>query len=408
MSSAWSADRKVRIGAAALALTLSLALHGAGLLWFKALGTLPSLDLELTKPDEVAFGVTEAPQPEPPPAAPSRASAATPQPANADPKAGDAPAPPKKPPPRPPPPAPAVAAESGAVGHFAPEGAQLALRMDLERIQASPLADDVTGLLQDIPDVRALLDGSGVDPVRDLTRLFLASPDLRREHVVMAGRYRGDESVPRAAVESLARASGHAAEWRKVKGIRVAPWWNRDETQRVVALIAPALFAITREQDLSRVIAVARALRAQKNQDSDGAGEGEGLVHMADRELMNVTVENARKFVRGARAERAPLRLELAALRGERDIEVTLHATYPDTEQASAAKEFVNTLRDRYAAHPLIALMGMDGMLRGVTLATHDAALEGHAEVPITQARLLLHFVRDALRGTQPATARDP
>lgn len=402
MSSAWSADRKVRGGAAAVALALSLLVHGAGLIWFKALGTLPSLDLEFVKPNEVAFGVTEAPQPEPPATAPVQppASAAKPQP-----QASAAPAPtPKKPSPRPPPPAPAVAAESGAVGHFAPEGAQLALRMDLERIQESPLADDVTGVLQDIPDVRALLDGSGVDPVHDLTRLFLASPDLRREHVVMAGRYRGDESVPRAAVESLARASGHPAEWRKVKGVRVAPWLNRDETPRVVALIGPALFAITREQDLTRVIAVARALRDQKNAD----GDGDGLVHMAERELMNVAVENARAFVRGARAERAPLRLELAALRGERDIEVTLHASYPDADQARAAKDWVSTLRDRYAAHPLVALMGMDGMLRGAKLETHAAALEGHAEVPITQARLLLHFVRDALRGSQPGTAGVP
>lgn len=404
MSSAWSAERKLRIGAAAVALVLSLLVHGAGLVWFKALGTLPSLELEFVKPNEVAFGVTEAPQPEPAVAAPAPPPASETKPQAAQAQANAAPAP-KKPTPRPPPPAPAVAAESGAVGHFAPEGAQLALRMDLERIQESPLADDVAGLLQDIPDVRALLDGSGVDPVHDLTRLFLASPDLRREHVVMAGRYRGDESVPRAAVDSLARASGRSAGWRKIKGIRVAPWLNRDETPRVVALIGPALFAITREQDLARVIAVARALRDQKNSnDSDG----EGLVHMAERELMNVTVENARAFVRGARAERAPLRLELAALRGEHDIEVTLHASYPDADQARAAKDWLGTLRDRYARHPLVALMGMDGMLRGVKLETRAAALEGHATVPITQARLLLHFVRDALRSSQSGTAVVP
>src|ERR1700759_464928 len=251
MSSAWSADRKVRWGAAAVALGLSLLAHGAGLIWIRALGTLPSLELEFVKPNEVAFGVTEAPQPEPPAAEPAQPLASDAKPQPAQPEASAAPLP-KKPTPRPPPPAPSVAAESGAVGHFAPEGAQLALRMDLERVHESPLADDVTGLLQDIPDVRALLDGSGVDPVHDLTRLFLASPDLRREHVVMAGRYRGDESVPRAAVESLARASGHPAEWRKVKGIRVAPWLNRDDTPRVVALIGPRLFAITREQELPR------------------------------------------------------------------------------------------------------------------------------------------------------------
>ena len=186
----------------------------------------------------------------------------------------------------------------------------------------------------------------------------------------------------------------------------MAPWLNRDETPRVVALIGPTLFAITREQDLARVIAVARALRDQKS--ASPGTDGEGLVHMAEHELMNVTVENARAFVRGARAERAPLRLELSALRGERVIEVGLHARYPNADQARAAKDWMSTLRDRYASHPLIGLMGMDGMLRGVKLETHDAELEGHAEVPITQARLLLHFVRDALRGSQPGTAVAP
>jgi hypothetical protein len=263
------------------------------------------------------------------------------------------------------------------------------------------LADDAAALLAAIPDVRALLDGSGVDAVRDLTRLFLASPDLRREHVVMAGRYLGDDSVPKLAVERLAQQKGLTAEWRQQRGIPTARWHNADATERVVALLGPGVFAITRPDDLPRVLAVARSMRPRLAARESASDE---LVHMEERELLNAAAENARSFVRGARAQLAPERLTLSIREAGQDPQLLLllaAADYPDEAQAQSALDYWEGLRARYGSHPLVALMNLDRLLRELQLTRHETSLTAQAQLPQQQARLLMRFIRDSLRGPE-------
>lgn len=408
MDMSWSSRAKVRRTALVLASTTSLVLHGLALIWIQGLATLPAIDFELTKPDSAEFGVAEAePHAPPPPPAQPETSAPPSEPVAPQPPASAPPAPPK---PKPaPPPAPTVAAEAGAVGHFAPKGAQVALRLDVERVRATPLSDDVTGLLNALPDVRALLEGSGIEPMRDLTRLFLASPDLRREHVVMAGQYQGDDSVPRAAVAQLAQQRGQPAEWQTKRGIRIAPWLNVDPTPRVVALIGPNLFAITRDEDLARVLAVARTLNQRSRSDATPA---DALVKMAEGEWMNVSVENVRNFVR-ARGQVVPLRLEASVRGADERVHLDIEAQYADEEQGRAALQYWAQLRDRYAQHPLLSLIGMDNLLRAARLEQQTTTLKAQLLVPFSQAQLLLRWLRDSFQrsptsGPALGTARTP
>jgi hypothetical protein len=384
------------------ALGVSVALHALIFIAVHDYMRMPKLDLEFQLPSEAEFGVLEEqrapePQPEPAPAAtPPEPPAAAPAPAKHKPKPAKPAAPPE-------PQLPAALAAAGGAAKFAPKGSQLALRLDLDRIRNHPLSEEAGALLSAIPDVRALLDGSGVDPLRDLSRLFLASPDLRREHVVMAGKYTGDESVPKSAVARLAEQKGVAAAWRTQRGIATAPWHNADETQRVVALLGPGLFAITRPDDLARVLAVARAARAHTT-DTDA---GEALVQMSERELINVAVENARSFVRGARAQIAPDQLVISVREQAADaqaLELNATAHYPDADQAEAALQYWEQLRARYASHPLVALMSLDRLLRDLKLTRESGDLKAVVEVPPRQARLLLRFIRDSVRGPEPYT----
>jgi hypothetical protein len=380
----------------------SLVLHALCILLLRGVTVLPNVGLELALPNEMQFGVLDGTS-EPP------AAAVTQPPAPATPSAADAPQPKADKPARPAKP-PVHATEQaktqaepvpagGALSNFAPKGAQLALRLDLDRVRGTALSTDVAALLARLPDVRLLLEGSGVDPLRDLSRLFLASPDLRRSHVVMAGRYLGDESVPRGAVDNLARTRGTPATWRQLHGIPVAPWPNADATPRVLALVGPHLFAITREEDLARVLAVARSMAHRKHDPALSAADpGQALVSMAEHELLGVTIENARSFVRGPHAEQAPERFEVSVRQLEPEtIEVDSRAEFASGEQAEAARSFWDDVRTRYARHTLVALIGLDGVLRDTHLTLHGSQLEAHSTVPISRARLLLGFARDAL-----------
>ena len=382
----------------ALAIAISLGLHALAIVVLQGVLQLPDLDLELALPNEAEFGVTQQPEqpdpqpPEPPPPPPAPPSVATSEPGA-----------PKPNPPKPKPtlpPLPAALAAAGAVAQLAPKGTQLALRLDLERVRSTALAEDVGSLLDGLQDVRALLEGSGISPLRDLSRLFLASPDLRREHVVMAGRYVGDESIARAAVQRLADQRGLPVQWNVRHGIAVAAWHNSDTTARVLALLGPESFAITREADLARVLRVARALM-QRSKPSAAGSVAESLVAMAPDELLNVSVENARSFVRGARVQQTPERMQLSVSTSDSagHLALQLDAHFPDPEQAASALSYWNETIERYANHPMLALLGFDSLLRDAKLVQRESELSAKLLVPERQARLILRFASDALRG---------
>jgi hypothetical protein len=170
-----------------------------------------------------------------------------------------------------------------------------------------------------------------------------------------------------------------------------------------VALLGNGIFAITRPDDLPRVLAVARAAKPKPGSDAAGAA----LVQMGERELMNIAVENARSFVRGARAQLAPEQLVVSVseqAQSPEQLDVSATARYPDADQAENALEYWEKLRAQYASHPLVALMNLDRLLRDLKLSRDGAELRAALVVPQRQARLLLRFVRDSVRGPEPYT----
>src|SRR4051794_21699416 len=169
--------------------------------------TLPPIDFELKIPSHVEFempGPTPPTQPPVTPANPEPSEQAQPPASEPALAAATAPAKPRIKRPK-------AAADAGvgderpherhpdapsapgepALAAFAPAGAQIALRVNMARIRDSELAPDVRTLLEAVPDWRLILGGSGIDPLRDLERLYLASPDLKRSSVIIAGEYAG-------------------------------------------------------------------------------------------------------------------------------------------------------------------------------------------------------------------------
>lgn len=392
----------------------SLSLHLASYGLLRSIARLPDPGFELTLPDTIELGMVEGSELVVPPAT----AAAPPEPAAATPAAapaGDRPAPPKpkaaaKPKARPQPATPkddppnsSVAAREGLAA-LSPPGAQLALRVDLDRVRGSELAEDVRELLAAIPDVRLVLEGSEIDPLRDLSRLFLASPNLQRSRLVMAGQYRGDESVPRRAAENLARARGATLAWEQRGNVPVAAWHNLDRTERVLALLGPDAFAITRAEDLPRVLAIAQALakRSGRRQRSSDA-----LLAMERDQVVTFSVENAKLFARGATAH-IPERLTVAVYTPQDgQVRVRLAGEFAGEAAALAASEFWSGLTERYARSVLVSLMGLSGPLERMRLERAKTAVSAVTTLRLDEVRLILRFLRDSLGG-RPAAPRGP
>ena len=438
-------------------LLASLSLHGLVLLSMSWASSAPPVDFELALPSNVEFGVVDAVAVTPP-APPPATEPTAPAPTGADTSADDGEKPPKKPkkkkpkpepdagvdagaadagppdaatptPEKPPAPEPVAKSDAGVAGGeprpaalaaFAPEGTQIALRLHLGALRESPLAEDVRGLLEAIPDWKLIVDGSGLDPLRDLERLFLATPNLSRSSLVVAGQYVGDETLPRKAVASLAAARGVQARWVRRGGMAIAPWPNRDSTERTVALIAPEQFVITRPEDLPRVLLVAKALAARAKQ-AHGEQEpdpGAALLGLGEGETLALSIEGARLFARG-NLSGIPERLEVAVRALPEHVGFTSLSTghFDSPEQAEQAKAYWTRMRDRYASHPLVALIGMREPLVKMQLETEGPTLRVRTEVTLQQARVLLGFLRGALapppepppmRAPQPAPQPTP
>ena len=399
-------------------LACSLFLHlGAALLGAVFLRA-PELDIEFELPMDVEFGTSEAltvspvstPVTAPPASAPEGAAAAAASAAAA--AASDAgPADAGLPAPE----APdasvhkphahdaglaqaSLHVDAGALPARLPAGAQIALRVDMARIRTSPIVGDVRALLAAIPDWKALLDGSGIDPIEQVDRLLIATPNLQREKIVLAGRYLGGEQVVRDAVERLAAAKGESASWHSEGNVQVAPWANQDATARVIALVGPQHFAIARAEDLPRVLAIA-AVRSQRGKKGAAKAAAqlpaEALLSMEANEGLSLEVEGAAQFVRRARRgipER--LRLSVIELPGTR-AELRGVLTYLDAAQAADARSYWNELRDRYASNTLVALLGLSEPLQNATVEQRELEVRVDVRLTVEQMRLIMGYVRE-------------
>ena len=290
------------------------------------------------------------------------------------------------------------------MGAYAPPGAQLALRLDMARIRRSRLAPDVRDLLRAIPDWQALLEGSGIAPVDDLDRVLIASPNMQRSRLVMAGRYEGDVERVRAAVARMAQARNLDAPWRDVGGIPVAPWRNADATERNIALVGPQQFAITRPEDLPRVLAVAHArAEEQRRAGTTPVSDAEALLSMAEGEVLSFEIEGARAFVRGA-ARGIPTRMHV----GVRElptgrVAVDADGSFADDTEAQDARDYWDHIREGYARNPFVSLMGLSTPLRNGTIEVTGRRLRFRTEASPQQVRVVLGYLRSAL-----AARRDP
>lgn len=405
----------------ALGALASLLGHGAFLLYVGMRLTTPDVGLTFELPEDAQFGLTEAVEveaaegpdtPEPPSESSGASAAGTAMKDDAqessddDADEGDGEEEPSKTDSHGP------DAEDDPNHGFGtralPPGAQLALRMNMTRIRSSPLASDIKELLANVPDWQAVLGGSGLEPVDDLARLLIASPNLHRSTVVIAGRHEGDADLARDIVARMANAHGQSAEWSRDEGVPVAPWPDRDATERRIALIGTQHFTISRPQDLPRVLAIAQARQAEQADGGTTAAPdpeawAEALLSLEDDEALTLEVEGARHFVRGPMQDRFPIRMRVAIQELPTGrVQISAEGTYGGPDDAGEALAYAERVREAYASNVLLRVAGVTRVLREAELEHDGATLTGRMELTLEQIRLLLGYVEGVLARGQP------
>ncbi|MCA9578446.1 MAG: hypothetical protein R3B40_20745 [Polyangiales bacterium] len=434
-----------------LALGLSLAFHAAIALTVSSMATAPQLEFEFGMPDEVEFGMTEAMDTvlvdatpvEPPPPAPVPEPAASGE-GDAEGTAANPPQPDAGVPedsreghgeqdagvPDTGPiddrqdvdlldgGVPDMVADAGASEDASvdagpvraripvanatirgpariPAGAQLALRLDMARLRQSVVAEDVRALIAAVPDWQELLGGSGIDPLTDLERVLIATPNRYRSRIMVAGRHVHDEAFTRAAVDRMAAARGTTATWSTREGVPVAPWANEGETPREVALLSPQHFTISRPEDLAVVLAMTQA-RAARAADEEGLEEASGpdvLLSMGPNEGLSLEVEGVHAFLMGGDPNVIPVRARLAVREvGPRMVGIDGLAVYPSEQAALDGIAYWTAQRDAALRN------AMARIILGDRIAVLESfTFEAHGERVIIRGRASAADVRFGL-----------
>ncbi|MBK8409808.1 MAG: hypothetical protein IPL19_17735 [Sandaracinaceae bacterium] len=231
-----------------------------------------------------------------------------------------------------------------------PAGAQLALRLDMGRLRQSAVANEVRALIAAVPDWQELLGGSGIDPLNDLERVLIATPNRYRSRILVAGRHVHDEAFTRAAVDRMADARGTQATWATQDGVQVAPWANEGNTPRVLAMLSPQHFTISRSEDLAVALAMTEA-RAARGGEAEGLEEAVGpdvLLSMGPNEGLSLEIEGVHAFLMSAgNPDVIPLRARLAIREvGPRIVAIDGVAVFPNEQLAADAIAYWTAQRD--------------------------------------------------------------
>lgn len=300
---------------------------------------------------------------------------------------------------------PLVAASGGDGGSpvaFLPAGAQIALRIDMDRIRASPLRSEVEQLLAAIPDWDAVLGGSGIEPVRDLSRVLIATPNFQRQNIVVAGRLTDEAPAPREVAERVAEASGHTLAWSEHEGIETAPFYSPDGADRSVAILDAHHVVLSRPEDLERVLAIAAA----RTTDAE-TSPADALLSMNEGEALSVEVEGLAAFVRRSPCEIAR-RARVAMVQTETGVALEGVAYFDTVEHASSARQCFDDLRVRAAANPLLQIMGFSVPLYEMELEAEDGVVHVHGALTFDQLRRIMEMLRGMLQRPPPPPSIPP
>ena len=287
-----------------------------------------------------------------------------------------------------------------------PPGAQLALRIDMKRVRESPLGPDVTRFLHGVPDWQLILAGSGIDPVADLDRLLVATPNLQRSKLVLAGKHRRDATFARKSVKRLAQSRGKTVRWKPRYGVQTAPWYNRDRTPRTIALLSTHHFSITRRQDLRRVLALskARELRDAEEEGLVAARGPDALLSMGPEEALALEVEGVHRFIVGS-VKNVPARLRLAVREtGPNEATVSALATYATPLEAREAATYWKKVATFYSKQLIVSLAGFGKTLRRMDFQANEERVTVTFKLNPDQIRFILSYAEGRLRGSGGAT----
>ena len=156
----------------------------------------------------------------------------------------------------------------------------------VDRVRGHPVGARVLAM----PMVADLLEGTGLDPLKDLERVFVSAPGTDKARAVMFAEHNLDTDKARAALERVLRKSDPPGQVRKDLGVDAVQVTIKGRTG-VVALLPPHFLVVVPEDLASHI--------------SDFEGTG-GLADPTGPEAAVVIAIEPHESIRGPHVPRIP------------------------------------------------------------------------------------------------------
>ncbi len=270
------------------------------------------------------------------------------------------------------------------------------IRSDVSQVRGTPLEPEIRRLLEAIPQWRAVLEVSDLDPINDIDSIIAAAPGRGSKEYVMLARHNSTVDEVKQFVIDIAQSQGRTVEWGEHQGIPTADWPGEPEVEQSVALPRDNWLVLGPSAEVARFIALSRAQGTELvpgfPMPWDGGSvvdEGAGLM-------------GSGRGIMGGEEERPhyPDRFKVR-IWGDENGNVTARweGSFDDPAEAAEARAFWDSRRLEYADNPMLSLLGLSSAIQGAEFEAEGGEL--HLQLSLTQLQMsrLVRFATPVLVG---------
>jgi len=270
------------------------------------------------------------------------------------------------------------------------------IRSDISQVRGTPLEPEIRRLLEAIPQWRAVLEVSDLDPINDIEAIIAGAPGRGSKEYVMLARHNAPLEQVREFVVAIAASQGQEVEWGEHDGIPVAGWPGEAEVVQSVALPRDNWLVLGPSSEVARFIAISKTEGSELVSGFPMPWDG-GAVVDEGAGLMGTG-----RGVMGGEEER-PHYPDNFSMRiwGESDGGVTARwqGHFEDAAEAEAAQAHWGARRDEYAGNPMLSLLGLSSAIEGAHFTRDEGDLEFQLTLTQLQMSRLVRFATPVIVG---------
>jgi hypothetical protein len=270
------------------------------------------------------------------------------------------------------------------------------IRSDVSQVRGTPLEPEIRRLLEAIPQWRAVLEVSDLDPINDIDSIVAGAPGRGSKEYVMLARHNSTVEEVKQLVVDIARSQGHTVEWGEHQGIPAADWPGEPEVEQSVALPRDNWLVLGPSAEVARLIALSRTDGCELVpgfpmpwDDGSVVDEGAGLM-------------GSGRGIMGGEEERPhyPDRFKVRIWGDENgDVTARWEGSFDDPDDAAEAREYWDSRRQEYANNPMLSLLGLSSAIEDAEFEADGGEL--HLQISLTQLQMsrLVRFATPVLVG---------